>query len=230
MGLCLMQLGVTAPGAVRGLFAPVDLCIAPGEVVCLTGPSGSGKSSLIAALGGHLPRGFAVTGRATLEGADLLGRPAEARDVGVMFQQAQLFAHLSVGDNLAFGLAEAVRGRAARRAAVAQALEQAGLAGFEGRDPATLSGGQRARAALMRALLAQPRALLLDEPFAALDPELRAGIRGFVLGHLRAGGIPALLVSHDAEDAAAADRAVPLQAAGGPDRGGPDRGGPDRAP
>lgn len=94
-----------------------------------------------------------------------------------MFQDALLFPHLSVGDNLAFGLAADIRGRAARRAAVEAALSRAGLAGFRDRDPATLSGGQRARAALMRALLARPRALLLDEPFSRLDADLRAGIR-----------------------------------------------------
>ena len=92
---------------------------------------------------------------------------------------------------------------AARARAVDDALEQAGLAGFAARDPATLSGGQRARAALMRALLAAPEALLLDEPFSRLDAGLRAEIRGFVFDHLRAQGIPGLLVTHDASDAEA---------------------------
>ncbi|MGA1274914.1 MAG: ATP-binding cassette domain-containing protein, partial [Gemmobacter sp.] len=117
---------------------------------------------------------------------------------------AVLFPHLAVADNLAFGRDPGGRGRAARRAAVDEALARAGLGGMGGRDPATLSGGQRARAALMRALLARPRAILLDEPFASLDAGLRAEMRAFTFERIRAEGIPALLVTHDAEDAAAA--------------------------
>jgi putative thiamine transport system ATP-binding protein len=186
------------------LFAPLTLQIPAGQVATVMGPSGIGKSTLLDAIGGHLAHGFTVTGTARLNGQDLLSLPAEARRVGVLFQDALLFPHLSVGDNLAFGLAQSVTGRAARKAAVDTALEQAGLEGFAARDPATLSGGQRARAALMRALLAQPQALLLDEPFSRLDADLRAEIRSFVFDHVRAQGIPALMVTHDASDAEAA--------------------------
>lgn len=168
------------------------------------GPSGVGKSTLLDAIGGHLAPAFRVTGRIELNGRDLTVLPAERRRVGLMFQDAHLFPHLSVGDNLAFGLARGVVGRAARRAAVDAALAQAGLAGFQDRDPATLSGGQRARAALMRALLAEPEALLLDEPFARLDSALRADLRAFVFGHLKERRIPALMVTHDESDAVAA--------------------------
>jgi putative thiamine transport system ATP-binding protein len=97
-----------------------------------------------------------------------------------------------------------VRGRLARRTRVEAALAEAGLEGFAGRDPATLSGGQRARAALMRALLAEPRALLLDEPFGGLDVDLRQRMRRFVLDHAVRRGLPTLLVTHDPADAAAA--------------------------
>jgi putative thiamine transport system ATP-binding protein len=186
------------------LFTPLTLLIPAGQVATVMGPSGIGKSTLLDAIGGHLAHGFTVTGTARLNGQDLLSLPAEARRVGVLFQDALLFPHLSVGDNLAFGLAQSVTGRAARKAAVDTALEQAGLEGFAARDPATLSGGQRARAALMRALLAQPQALLLDEPFSRLDADLRAEIRSFVFDHVRAQGIPALMVTHDASDAEAA--------------------------
>ncbi|MCE5973696.1 ATP-binding cassette domain-containing protein [Sinirhodobacter sp. WL0062] len=210
MTLELHDLCLTAPGAAAPLFAPLSLRIAPGEIACLTGPSGVGKSSLIAGVAGHLPRGFVLSGQVRLNGCDLLTLPPERRGVGVIFQQPLLFQHLSVADNLAFGLSPQVRGRAARRAAVAEALERAGLLDFGPRDPATLSGGQRARVALMRALLARPAALLLDEPFAALDPYLRAGIRDFVAKHLRAAGIPALLASHDAQDAAIARQSLAI--------------------
>ena len=200
-GLTLAGVTVCAP---RALFAPLDLTIAPGEVVTVMGPSGVGKSSLIAHIGGHLAPGLTGEGRVILDGVDITTLPAEARRVGVMFQDATLFPHLSVGDNLAFGLARSVRGRAARRAAVEAALEQAGLAGTADRDPATLSGGQRTRVALMRTLLAAPRALLLDEPFAALDAATRGEIRAFVLTHAASQGVPVLLVTHDEGDATAA--------------------------
>jgi putative thiamine transport system ATP-binding protein len=168
------------------------------------GPSGVGKSTLLDAVGGHLAHGFSSSGQVRLNGRLLDGVPAEARRIGLMFQDAVLFPHLSVGDNLAFGLARHIRGRAARADAVAHALEQAGLSGMERRDPATLSGGQRARIALMRTLLAEPLALLLDEPFSKLDAALRAEMRSFTYRHIRDRGIPALMVTHDPQDAAAA--------------------------
>lgn len=202
MSLELQGVGVGPKGAAP-LFAAITLRVEPGEVATLMGPSGIGKSTLLDAIGGHLAHGFVVTGSVRLNGRDVLTLPAEARRIGVLFQDAMLFPHLSVGDNLAFGLSPAVRG-AARREAVEAALEQAGLAGFAARDPATLSGGQRARAALMRALLAEPEALLLDEPFSRLDAELRTEVRGFVFEHLRMRGIPGLMVTHDASDAEAA--------------------------
>lgn len=204
MTLAIEALTVTRRGSAAPVFAPVSLCVAPGAVATVMGPSGAGKSTLLAAVGGHLGPGDRVAGRVTLDGVEILPLAAEARQIGVIFQDAALFAHLSVGQNLGFGLSAEVRGRAARRAAVETALDRAGLGGAFDRDPATLSGGERARAALMRALLARPRALLLDEPFARLDAGLRADMRGFVFAHLRAAGIPALLVTHDAEDAAAA--------------------------
>jgi putative thiamine transport system ATP-binding protein len=186
------------------LFAPLTLHINAGEVATVMGPSGVGKSTLLDAIGGHLAPEFRLSGRITLNGRDMLPLPAEARSIGLMFQDALLFPHLSLGDNLAFGLPQALHGRKARRAAVDQALAQAGLAGLYDRDPATLSGGQRARAALMRTLLAEPLALLLDEPFSKLDPELRDDIRRFTFDHVRARAIPTLMVTHDAADAAVA--------------------------
>jgi putative thiamine transport system ATP-binding protein len=202
--MSLDLIGVTVgPKGAAPLFSALTLSIAPGEVATVMGPSGIGKSTLLDAIGGHLAHGFEITGAVRLNGRDVLALPAEARRIGVLFQDAMLFPHLSVGQNLAFGLAAGVRG-AARAEAVEQALADAGLAGFADRDPATLSGGQRARAALMRAILAQPQALLLDEPFSRLDAGLRGEIRAFTFDHLRDSAIPALLVTHDDSDAVAA--------------------------
>lgn len=208
MSLDLTALTVIPKGTAQPLFAALTLSVAAGEVVTVMGPSGVGKSTLLDAIGGHLAHGFSCTGRVTLNGRDVTHLPAEARRIGILFQDALMFPHLSVGDNLAFGLARRIRGRDNRRAAVEAALDQAGLAGFHDRDPATLSGGQRARAALMRALLAEPLALLLDEPFSKLDTQLRAEIRGFVFDHLRRQAIPTLLATHDAGDGDAADGPV----------------------
>lgn len=204
MSLVLDTVAISPRGGGAALFPPVSAVVSPGAVLSVMGPSGVGKSTLLDAIGGHLAPEFWATGRIELNGRDLTVLPAERRRVGLMFQDTHLFPHLSVGDNLAFGLARSVKGRAARREAVEAALLQAGLAGFHDRDPATLSGGQRARAALMRALLAEPGALLLDEPFARLDSALRADLRAFVFGHLKDRRIPALMVTHDESDAVAA--------------------------
>ena len=192
----------------RPLFPPISLIVEPGEIATVMGPSGSGKSTLLDAVGGHLAHAFTMAGLVSLEGRVLNGVAPEDRRIGLLFQDPVLFPHLSVGDNLAFGLCASIRGRAARRESVSRALERAGLSGMERRDPATLSGGQRARVALMRTLLAEPRALLLDEPFSKLDASLREEVRQFTFGHIRDRGIPALLVTHDPQDANAAAGAL----------------------
>lgn len=203
MSLILTELSVSPIGA-PPLFAPISIAVTKQAVVTVMGRSGIGKSTLLDAIAGHLPPQIRMQGRVSLDGRDITALPAEARCIGMMFQDAVMFAHLSVGDNLAFGLHHRTKGRIARRVAVDAALVSAGLAGFYDRDPATLSGGQRARAALMRTLLAEPKALLLDEPFSRLDATLRGEIRGFVFDHARAQGLPVLLVTHDAADAEAA--------------------------
>ena len=185
--------------ASQTLLARLSLAIGPGEVVTLTGPSGCGKSTLLNWLLGHLDGAFQASGSAQLNGRALDGLAIEARHIGILFQDDLLFAHLSVGQNLAFALPAAVKG-AQRRQRVAQTLAEIGLDGFHDRDPATLSGGQRARVSLMRALLAQPQALLLDEPFSRLDPTLRVQFRSFVFAQIARLGIPTLLVTHDLAD------------------------------
>ncbi|MEM9707329.1 MAG: ATP-binding cassette domain-containing protein [Pseudomonadota bacterium] len=201
--------GLAFDGVTIGLRGEViiDLSthVPPGEIVSVMGPSGSGKSTLLAAAMGTLAPAFDFEGRIWLDGEDLSGLPPERRRVGILFQDDLLFPHLSIGANLAFGLGRRITGRAARRQAVEAALSEIGLAGFADRDPATLSGGQKTRVALMRTLLAEPRALLLDEPFSSLDADLRSQMRALVFGRVRQAGLPVLLVTHDAEDAAAAE-------------------------
>ncbi|MEM1267311.1 MAG: ATP-binding cassette domain-containing protein [Pseudomonadota bacterium] len=177
--------------------------IRPGEVLTVMGPSGSGKSTLLAYLTGTLAPEFRASGAARLNGRPIDGLATEARRIGILFQDHLLFPHLSVAENLAFGLAQ---GTAKRRQRVEAALAEVGLQGFGPRDPATLSGGQRARVALMRTLLATPEALLLDEPFARLDAELRDQTRSLVFRSVR--DLPVVLVTHDLADAAAAGGAV----------------------
>ena len=187
----------------------LDCTVAPGEILTLMGPSGSGKSSLLAFVAGFLPPAFEAYGHVWLNGDEITALPAERRRVGLMFQDPLLFPHMSVGANLAFALSrEAAKPKPERARLVEEALAEAGLAGFSDRDPATLSGGQQSRVALMRVLLARPRALLLDEPFSRLDRELRAQMREFVFAEARKHDLPVLLVTHDHEDAEAAGGTV----------------------
>ena len=196
--LRLEQIKIALAG--RELLA-VDATIAPGEVLTVMGPSGSGKSTLLAYIAGFLEREFSASGDVWLGEHHLLKLPAEKRGIGLLFQDPLLFPHLSVGGNLRFGLPRHSRDQ---RQQVTHALEQIGLAGFAERDPATLSGGQKARVALMRLLLSKPRAVLLDEPFSKLDTALRQEMRSLVFSQLREAGLPALLVTHDHADANAA--------------------------
>lgn len=206
MSLVVEDLEITLAG--RTLVAAPRLAVAAGQVLTVMGPSGSGKSTLLAWLSGALDPAFAARGRVLLDGQDVGRLPPARRRIGLLFQDDLLFPHLSVAENLAFGLPAEVRGRAARQARIEQALEEAELAGFGPRDPATLSGGQRARVALLRTLLAEPRALLLDEPFGKLDVGLRGRMRDFVFERVRRLGLPALMVTHDPDDAAGAGGAV----------------------
>ncbi len=201
----MMQAGLVLDGVSlwlggRRLIGPLDLAIAPGEVATLMGPSGSGKSSLLAFICGTLDPAFRAAGKLMLDGREIATLAPERRRLGILFQDDLLFPHLSVGGNLAFGLPAGLPSRE-RRARASAALAEAGLPGFSDRDPATLSGGQRARVALLRMLLSEPKALLLDEPFGRLDSRLRGQFRQLVFARARAQGLPVLLVTHDREDA-----------------------------
>ena len=181
--------------------------IGPGEVLTVMGPSGVGKSTLLAFVTGTLASDFRAKGEVLLDGQNITHAAAHQRRVGILFQDDLLFPHLSVGANLAFGL-QPGGSAAERKAKVEEALDEVGLSGFAIRDPATLSGGQKARVALMRMLLSEPCALLLDEPFSRLDAALRAQVRDMVFDRARARALPVLMVTHDADDAQAAGGAI----------------------
>lgn len=183
----------------RLLVDRLEAEVAPGQVLALTGPSGCGKSSLLAHLCGLLDAPLRGEGEVWLAGRALHGLPTEQRGLGLLFQDDLLFPHLNVLQNLLFAL-PAGASTSTRHAQAGQALADAGLAGFGARRPHTLSGGQRARVALLRALLAGPGALLLDEPFSRLDVPLRAAMRSFVFDQIQRLQMPCVLVTHDADD------------------------------
>jgi len=193
----------------------VELAAEAGETVAVLGPNGAGKTTLLRALCGLLPL---ETGRVELDGRVLddparrMFVPTEARSIGVVFQDLLLFSTLDVADNVAFGLrASRVRRAEARSQAVAW-LDRVGLADRAGADVRDLSGGESQRVALSRALAPGPRALLLDEPLAALDVEVRGTVRRELRDHLAIHAGPCVLITHDPLDAAVlADRVVVLE-------------------
>ena len=199
-GLDLRDVQITKDGKP---LVGLSRLIGPGEVLTVMGPSGIGKSTLLAYVTGTLPPAFKASGEVILDGRNITHEVPHKRNVGILFQDDLLFPHLSVGANLAFGLPPG-GALADRRAKVEAALAEVDLAGFADRDPATLSGGQKARVALMRMLLADPCALLLDEAFSRLDTALRAQVRSLVFARAKALQLPVLMVTHDAEDAEAA--------------------------
>ena len=184
---------------IEPLFRQVNFCVPPGEIVTLMGPSGSGKSTLFSWMVGALSSDFKAQGELWLDERRCDTLPVETRGLGILFQDALLFDHFSVGQNLMLALPSRIKGEA-RRERVEQALHSAGLENSSASDPATLSGGERARVSLLRALLAEPQALLLDEPFSRLDKALRTTFRNWVFDAVRARNIPAVLVTHDEED------------------------------
>ncbi len=203
---------VTLAAPDRLLVNGLSARVAPGEVLAVMGESGAGKSSLLAWMAGTLPDGFTASGRLRLDGRELDALPTLERRIGLLFQDDLLFPHMNVRENLLFALPR--EGTRAHRVAAAEAaLARAGLAGMGARMPGRLSGGQRARVSVLRALLAQPRALLLDEPFSRLDAALRERFRGFVFERIAAQRIPAVLVTHDRRDVPAGARVIELRTA-----------------
>jgi putative thiamine transport system ATP-binding protein len=203
----LTLVGETAP------FIQLDRSIAPGECLAIMGGSGRGKSTLLLSIAGFAPAWAQASGTIEMAGIRLDTLRPEQRRLGLMLQDDLLFPHLNVGDNLLFGLVPTVRGHKERRRQVETAMAEAGLGGLFDRAPDSLSGGQRSRASLLRTLLSEPRALLLDEPFSKLDDTTRGAIRSLVFDAARARGLPVLLVTHDIRDAEAANAEIVTLAA-----------------
>jgi len=184
--------------AFPGFSLSVALSVAEGETLAFLGPSGSGKSTLLRLVAGLLPpdRGFV-----RFRGEDLTPLPPERRKVGFLFQDYALFPHLTVAENIAFGLLEARWPKEAREGRVRELLERMGLTPHAGKRPTELSGGEQQRAALARALANRPRLLLLDEPLGALDLRLREELLLFLRRTLKEEGVTTLLVTHDQGEA-----------------------------
>jgi ABC-type Fe3+/spermidine/putrescine transport system ATPase subunit len=178
----------------------LDLAVAAGQTVAVLGPSGSGKSTLLKIIAGLEAQDG---GQVLFDGVDLAGVPTERRRFALMFQDFALFPHLNVLDNVAFGLVEQGQGRAAARAQALALLGVFGLQNHARQKVWKLSGGEQQRVALARALITAPRLLLLDEPFSALDAQLRASLRSEFSERIAAAGIATVLVTHDEAEARA---------------------------
>ncbi|MCY4423821.1 MAG: ABC transporter ATP-binding protein [Acidimicrobiaceae bacterium] len=187
----------------------IDLQVATGEVVAILGPSGCGKSTLLRAVAGLQPLD---AGQVCWDGEDLVGLPVHRRDFGLMFQEHALFSHRDVAANVAFGLRMQKMDAPIRRQRVREVLAMVGLAGFEERPIATLSGGEAQRVALARSLAPEPRLLMLDEPLGSLDRPRRDELTEELRSLLRRIGVTVLHVTHDHDEAfAVADRVAVMQ-------------------
>jgi ABC-type Fe3+/spermidine/putrescine transport system ATPase subunit len=186
----------------------VTFAVADGSIACLLGPSGSGKSTILGCIAGLVAPD---AGRVDIGGRDQSAVPAHRRPATLLMQQAQLFGHLTVAENVEFGLRVRRVDRVARSKRARDLLELVGLAGFERRSPHNLSGGEQQRVALARALAVDPEVLLADEPLASLDPEVRRSLQDLLVAVQRELGTTILLVTHDVGEALAlADQLVVL--------------------
>ena len=188
-----------------------DLAVEMGTCVAIIGPSGAGKSTLLALIGGFEQPD---AGQILVEGVDITRLPAARRPVTTLFQDHNLFAHLTAEQNIGLGLDPGLRLDAGQRQDVARAMEQVGLAGFAARLPAQLSGGERQRVAIARCLVRRRPILLLDEPFAALGPAMRQEMLDLVDALRREAGLTILMVTHDPADAARIANRTAFLAAG----------------
>lgn len=206
--LILKSVSLECPNG--SLIKSLSESVNKGECLALMGPSGIGKSSLLAYISGTLPYELQGHGEIWLDDKRIDTLPADKRQLGLLQQSPLLFPHMNVEENLLFALDRKMT-RTQRKSYIQQQLEDIGLAGLGERLPHQLSGGQQARLALLRTLLSNPKALLLDEPFSKLDQALRQDMRQLVSKCVKTANIPAILVTHDIDDAnAIANRVIEL--------------------
>jgi thiamine transport system ATP-binding protein len=175
-----------------------DMTLAAGSFTALVGPSGAGKSTLLAAIAGFL---LPDEGRILWAGTDMTAKPPGARPVAILFQDNNLFPHLTAAQNVGLGLRPDLKLSPAQKDRVAEALGSVGLSGLDNRKPADLSGGQQSRVALARVLVSDRALVLLDEPFSALGPALKDEMLDLVKERLGALGKTVVMVTHDPADA-----------------------------
>jgi len=202
--------GVTVRFGESVALQAVSLALEPGELLLLLGPSGCGKSTLLRSIAGFVQP---ESGRVTFDGEDVSHLPPHQRHIGMVFQSFALFPHLSVGENVAFGLREQRRPSAEIGDRIERALSDVRMGGFAGRRIDQLSGGEQQRVALARALVTRPRCLLLDEPLSNLDAGLRHSMRDEIRRVCKEHGLTTLYVTHDQKEALAiADRIAVMKA------------------
>ncbi|TVO39503.1 ATP-binding cassette domain-containing protein [Vibrio algivorus] len=206
MSLSLEQLSIyhqiskTSDSKKTPLVSNLNLTISHGTVLTLMGPSGCGKSTLLNVIAGHLSQEFYYDGKIILNNEEIQASDPHKRSIGILFQDDLLFPHLNVWENIAFALPNNIKAKERKLEALA-ALDNVGLLAIAYSMPHQISGGQRARVSLIRMLSAQPKAVLLDEPFSKLDPELRVNFRDWVFKQLAVAQVPTLMVTHDKSDA-----------------------------
>ena len=183
----------------------LNLKIKNGEILCIFGASGVGKSSLINVIAGVYEDDLKFQGKIILNGKNLNQVPIEKRKIGLLLQDGTLFPHLTVKQNIFFGMSKKLTYKE-KSTLITSNLKRSNMVGFEDRYPHTLSGGQKARVACLRAILSEPDALLLDEPFSSLDPDQRNSFRKFVVNNIRENKIPCLIVTHDENDKIISDK------------------------
>lgn len=189
----------------KTLIKNLSIKIENSEILCVFGESGVGKSSLINVISGVNEENLKIEGEIKLNGVILNNIPTEKRKIGLLLQDGTLFPHLTVEQNLLFGMNKSLN-KKEKSNLILNYLDKANMSGFQDRYPNTLSGGQKARIACLRAILSEPNALLLDEPFSSLDPSQRNSFREFVVKQVKRANIPCLLVTHDEGDKVISDK------------------------